>query len=383
MYQKYYSKFLAANPKTIHLTAHSHHYWPDVTLDAVIEYWMLSANMTDKKWNVILNQKVPEVQKQIAQRLNFSKPENICFAPNTHDLLLRILSCLDIRKNKKISILTTDSEFYSFQRQILILEKNHLIDVHVISQKPFSDFSQRLITELNQNNYDMLFISHVFFNSGLILENLAELVASTQLKKTIFVLDAYHSFMALPFDLKPYQNDLFYIAGSYKYAQAGEGCCFMTVPDGTKLKPLVSGWFAGFTDLENTEGTVSYPSDGYRFAGSTMDYSTLFKLNAVFKLFDDKNISITEIHTYIQKLQKIFLKELKKNNHPYLNEKYLILHDLNHHGHFFAFELPSVEICLQIKSHLEKNGILTDSRGSVLRFGFGLYLDQNFSLKIE
>ncbi|MBC7754879.1 MAG: aminotransferase class V-fold PLP-dependent enzyme [Moraxellaceae bacterium] len=376
MYKKYFSKFIKANEGIQHYAAHSHHYWPDVTLDATIEYWNDSAQMVDNKWDHILGKKVPQTQKLISEILNFSTPENICFAPNTHDLLIRIISTFE---NKKIKVLATDSEFYSFSRQAHRLSELNLIDLTLIPSQPFDNFTERFISEIQKQDYDLVFISQVFFNSGIVVEDLETIVKSVPNPKTIIMIDGYHGFMAIPTDISKIEDRVFYMSGSYKYAQGGEGCCFMTIPKGCELKPTITGWWAGFNDLENTTSVVTYPNDGYRFAGSTSDYTPLYRLHAVLKLYKDHHISVGETHAYVQRLQKNFLNELDQLKHPHLNRKNLLILDENNHGHFLAFKMPSVEICNQIKKDLLEKKITTDSRGDVLRFGFGIYQNEKIS----
>lgn len=375
MYKKYYSRFLNEHKNIQHYTAHSHHFWPDVTLEAMNEYWFMSSKYTDKKWNIILGEKVPQVQKKIASRIQFKNPENICFASSTHDLILRLISSLDFSKGK-LKVLTTDSEFYSFERQIRLLQAAHLVEVTVLPTQPFSNLSDRVIAELKKTKYDLLFISYVFFNSGIVLENIHEIAEVTTQQKTTFVLDGYHAFMALPIDLSELGDHLFFIAGSYKYAQGGEGCCFMTIPQHYDKNPLISGWYSDFKNLDSKSEIISYGNNSYRFAGASMDYCALYRLDAVLSLFEKNMITDFEIHSYVKKLQNNFLDELEKLQHPHLSKKNIILHDLNSHGHFFAFQLPSIEVCKELQKDLEHKNILTDMRGSVLRFGFGIYQNE-------
>ena len=82
MYRKHYSHFLDANPERLHFAAHSHHPWPNVTREAHIQYWDDSAREMDSKWGHIFGELIPSAQKQIAELLNLSNPQNICFAPN-------------------------------------------------------------------------------------------------------------------------------------------------------------------------------------------------------------------------------------------------------------------------------------------------------------
>ena len=102
MYKKYYSRFLQANLDVQHFASHSHHYWPDITREAQLEYWDDSAKYVDDKWAHFFTHKIPSTQKLIAENLNLTHPEQITFASNTHELLFRVLTCLDFSKKVKI-----------------------------------------------------------------------------------------------------------------------------------------------------------------------------------------------------------------------------------------------------------------------------------------
>ena len=371
MYKKYYSHFLTANPHIQHYASHSHHFWPDVTRDAGIAYWDDSAKFVDDKWNHIFSVKVPAVQKMIAEVLNLSHPEQIVFAPNTHELVYRLLTCFDPKK--KISILTTDSEFYSFDRQVNRLEEEKLVSADKIPTQPFDDFESRFIQKITENHYDMIFLSHVFFNSGMAVKNLKKIVESVKETNTMIVIDGYHGFMALPTDLSEIENRIFYIAGSYKYAQGGEGCCFLYSPPNSNERPLYTGWFAGFDSLATNGGNTDYSRDGYRFAGSTMDFSALYRLEAVLNLFKSEGLTVEKMHAHIQKLQKNFRNHLMEIDHHYLTEKNILSVDYDYHGHFLTFAMPSPEHTKALHDELKAINIWTDYRGSRLRFGFGIY----------
>lgn len=371
MYKHLYKRFLEANPAQLHFASHSHHYWPDVTREAQLQYWDDSATHVDDKWNYIFSAKVPLAQKLIAENLNLSLPSQITFAPNTHEFVFRLMSSLDW--TKKVSILTTDSEFYSFDRQVNRLAELAQFDVVKVPVAPFATFHERFEKELKSRDWNMVFLSHVFFNSGLICD-FHRLVKSAPVE-SIFVVDGYHGFMAVPTDLRAVEDRLFYLAGSYKYAQGGEGACFLHVPASTRHRPFYTGWFAELSHLSAVGNQVPYPEDGLQYAGSTMDFTALYRLIATLELFRKENLSVEKIHAWVQQNQKYFLDELEKKNHPLLNRKALIAANLNHHGHFLTFDLPSTEITQTMVTQMKAQGLHTDSRGARLRFGFGLYQD--------
>lgn len=372
MYKKYYSRFLAAQSPVLHFACHSHHYWPDVTRDAHIKYWDDSAKYVDDKWGHFFSNAIPKAQSFIAKNLNLSSGENIVFAPNTHEFVFRLLS--QFLENKTIKILTTDSEFYSFDRQINRLSEWSHVEVIKVPTQPFATFSERFIEAAQKTNFDLIFFSHVFFNSGFACDIDSILMDLKKGPHTI-VVDGYHSFMALPIDFKSHEDRVFFLAGSYKYAQGGEGGCFLHVPHGTSHRPAYTGWFAELAHLDNVSAATAYPTSAMQYAGSTMDYSAIYRLNAALELFAEDGITPAEIHAHIRNLQRVFIEEMKKNSHPLLNESTLLYYGENL-GHFLTFELPSANQTKEIVDALKDKHVITDSRGNRLRFGFGLYLSE-------
>ncbi len=372
-YKKYYQRFLAAHPNTQHYACHSHHYWPDVTRDAMLQYWDDTAALVDDKWDMMFGQKVPRVQQLIADVLNIKQPQQLVFAPNTHELLFRLLSCFDWSAGFKV--LTTDSEFHSFSRQINRLMEDPRVQVVKVPTEPYATFPQRFVDAATALQPDLVFFSQVFFNSGVVVTDLTGLV--TQLEhqcQATIAIDGYHGFMALPTDLCALEGRVFYLAGAYKYAQGGEGCCFMLVPTGNAFRPVYTGWFAEFGALAGVKSQqVGYAADGYQFAGATMDLTALYRLQAVLELFAADGLTVSAIHQHVQQLQQTFLQLLDALQHPWLNRAHLLAEDLAAHGHFFTFRGPDAGAVAELSALLKQNQIETDYRGDRLRFGFALY----------
>ena len=372
MYQHLYSRFIAANPNRQHFACHSHYFWPDVTRDAHLQYWDDSARYVDEKWAFFFEECVPQVQQKIANILNIPDPQQIAFAPNTHELLYRLMSCFDWQK--PIRVLTTDSEFHSFSRQIARMEESGQVIVDRVKTQPFDTFQQRFETAIKAHHYDLVFFSHVFFNSGVAVSDLMAIVDCVSSPDTMIVIDGYHGFMAKPTDLSQISKRAFYLAGSYKYAQGGEGACFIVAPSNSDLRPVYTGWYAEFGALsEAKSGQVQYSKTAMRFAGATMDFSALYRLRAVLTMLEAEGLSVDKIDAYIRHCQRQFLLQLEQVQHPILNIGALLQLTPDNHGHFLTFKLPSADITAQLSEHLRDNGVLTDYRGDRLRFGFALY----------
>lgn len=371
MYKKLYSRFLAAHPQELHFACHSHHYWPDVSREAHMQYWDDSCQYVDKKWEYFFSTKIPAARTRIAENLHLAQPEQIVFAPNTHEFVFRLLSSLNW--NQKVRILTTDSEFYSFDRQINRLAEFPNFEIVKVPTLPFATFDERFEKALVSADWNLIFLSHVFFNSGVSCDIVRLVNAAAS--GTPFVIDGYHGFMAVPTDLCVIQDKAFYLAGSYKYAQGGEGGCFLYVPPSIRHRPAYTGWFAELSHLTHIGQQVGYPEDALQYAGSTMDFSAVYRLNAVLDLFKKEGISVEKIHQHVEKMQNLFIEGLSGVS-PLIHEGNLLRGSSKLHGHFLTFELPSVELTVKMGQCLEVLGLKTDSRGNRLRFGFSLYHDQ-------
>lgn len=372
MFRKYYSEFLEANPNLIHMAAHSHHYWPDVAREANEESYNDAVNLIDNKWSKIIGEVVPSSQALISKMLNFSRPEDIAFASNTHEILMRLLSCFP----DQLNVLTTDSEFHSASRQFARLEELERVSITRVSADS-PDFLQEFEKEIKSGKHNFIFLSHVFFTTGkLVCANDIKKLVKARPASSVFCLDGYHSFCALPLDLSEIEDDIFYLAGGYKYAQAGEGMCFMTLPKNCELRPVDTGWFASFDSLKNSNLEVAYANNGWRFAGSTRDFTAHYRFNKIWETFFSDGHSIASMTEYIKNLQTHFL-----DNNPLLDRFYAS--DIKKVGRFLTLKTGSSALSERLYEALKGQGILTDYRGENLRFGFGLYLNQEDVKKVR
>jgi selenocysteine lyase/cysteine desulfurase len=375
--KRFYSRFLQGHTGVLHFAAHSHHFWPDVTREAQLSYWDDCAQMSDEKWNKIFGEVIPQTQKHIAHILNLKDPEQIVLAPNTHELTTRLLSLFV--GQKQLKVLTTSSEFHSWRRQFLRLSEHTGFQVEQIDASSVLHDRQKFLDEFTQalKRYpDLVFISQVFFDSGLALSisELKQLVAATP-ASSIFVIDGYHGFAALPTDLSELEGRIFYLGGGYKYAQAGEGVGFMVVPKGN-WRPAYTGWFADYAHLSLPPGAkVGYAQNAMAFMGATQDPSGFYRFNAVWNLLQNEGVSVSAIHNYVADLQKAFLHGLSQSFLKTWELKPLYLPEFSWHGHFLTYEASSIEMAEKLQTTLKQHQILIDRRGQRLRFGFGLYQD--------
>ena len=122
-----------------------------------------AARLADRKWGLIFETLIPNLQDRIARILKLPDPATIAFAPNTHEFVCRLLSALPLGRPARV--LTTDAEFHSFQRQIARLEEDGLVVVDRVAAEPAADFPARFASQAARD-VDLVFVSQVFFNSG-------------------------------------------------------------------------------------------------------------------------------------------------------------------------------------------------------------------------
>ena len=161
------------------------------------------------------------MQRAIAAVLALPDPPTIAVAPNTHDFVRRLLSALPAGATPRI--LTSDSEFYSFTRQIARLEEDGLVAVERIAAEPFASFPQRFASAARGGGHDLVYVSQVFFNSAATSGPLDDIAGAVADNDALVVFDGYHGFMAVPTALTVSAGRAFYLAGGYKYTAEPSG----------------------------------------------------------------------------------------------------------------------------------------------------------------
>lgn len=369
-----FSLTLARADAPLHFAAHSHHPWPDVTFEAQKRYWRDAAAFLDGKWAGPVEEVRARLKGRIARILNLPDPQTLVFAPNTHDFIRRLLSCLPA--DRPARLLTTDSEFYSFARQTARLEEDGLVRATRIAQEPFANFADRIASAAADAArggapYDLIFFSQTFFNSGRRIADLEAFVRAIDRPETFVVIDGYHGFLATPTDLSPIADRAFYIAGGYKYAMAGEGACFMYCPPGYGARPRDTGWFAAFSSLSGAQAGVPFPETGERFAGATYDPSGLYRLDAVLGWMERDGPDIAQAHDHCAALQQRFADELERGGAGALARDQLLADPAcDDIGRFLTFQ---TSLAGKIHKTLDARRVIVDRRGDRLRIGFGVY----------
>ena len=371
-FKRLFSKSLEADPSRLHMAAHSHHLWPDASFDGQVESWNDAARLADRKWDRIMDEVWPEAQRHVASELGTGMPGAIVFAPNTHELIVRIAAAAPRAAAGPLRVLTSNGEFHSARRQFARWAEEGDIILEQVPAEPFDSFPDRFMERSIAGGHDLIFVSQVLFASGRTFDRVDEVSKLARPEGPWVVIDGYHAFMAVEAPFGPAgAQSAFYLAGGYKYAMAGEGCAFLHAPPGFGPRPPVTGWYAEFEDLTLPPGSVGYASDAMRFMGATFDSSGLYRFNAVQRMVDREGLGTSRISGHVASLQAKAVEALQST--VFASAELLNPLDGRPHARFLAFRSPSAQRwCAQLAGR----NCIVDVRADVLRIGVGLYHDE-------
>jgi selenocysteine lyase/cysteine desulfurase len=314
---------------------------------------------------------IPAARTHIASELKLPDPNTIAFAPNTHELVVRLFSARQSRP--PLDVLTSDGEYHAFRRQAARWEEQGMVRRRIVPCEPFATFTERFLAAMQEKAPDIAFVSHVMFKSGLVFDSIEALAAFARPDGPWVVVDGYHSFMAMPVDLSRVATRLFFIGGGYKYAMAGEGAAYLHAPPGYASRPAFTGWFAEFGALEAKPGAVAYAADAMRFMGATYDPTGLYRFNAARKMLRAEGLTTAAITERIAVLRADLSERIRAGEAGRLREASIVAPAQAHvQQRFLALRHPNATAW---KAALMEHGVITDARDDVLRIGIGLYHD--------
>ncbi len=354
----HYSRFVTG--ERILLTGHSHQAWPDVARDAVLRGWDDAAAHVDDKWGLAA-EAADAVRGAVARQWG-ADPSEIALGQSTHELVTRFLSALDLRARPRV--VTTKGEFHSMRRQLRRLAEEGL-EVVWVDPEPLDTLAERLVKAVDERTAALM-CSTVLFETASVVDGLPRAAAAAHARGAEVLLDAYHAFNVVPFDLRAFEAPVFATAGGYKYAQWGEGVCFLRVPPDRERRPIYTGWFADFANLAGAQdGPIGYGERGAeRFAGSTYDPLSHYRARAVIALFDELGLDVKALRAISLRQTARILGHL---------EGYDVLtprEDARRGG----FVTVRVAAAADVVAGLRERGVFVDARGDRLRFGPAPYV---------
>jgi kynureninase len=363
----HYSAFRVA--ERLLLTGHSHQAWPDVAREGQLEAFEDAAVCVDEKWDRAFA-KAERVRDGFRRLLDEPDAE-IALAQNTHELVTRFLSALDLRRRPRL--VTSDGEFHTLRRQLARLGEEGL-EVVRLPTHPVETLAERMEAALDGRTSAVL-VSAVLFETGRIVPQLGALARACAAVRAELLVDAYHALGALPFRVREFGLEgAWIVGGGYKYLQLGEGNCFLRLPAHAEtMRPVLTGWFAEFEELaaDKRDADVAYATGGRRFAGSTYDPTSHYRAARVFAFFGEHGLTPEFLRTaYLHQTELLArcFDELDLPR-PLASRKRDV--PLEQFGGFLAIECVR---SADIAGRLADDGVLVDARGRYLRLGPAPYL---------
>lgn len=295
----------------------------------------------------------------------------VALGANTHDLVVKLLSALDLPRRRRL--VTTDGEFHSLRRQLARLAYEG-VAVVAVPAHPVATLAERLAGELDAETAAVL-VSAVLFEDARIVPHLGDLALACRDRGTELVVDAYHAVGAMPFELGPLGlHDAWVVGGGYKYLQWGEGNGYLRVPPHAwDARPVVTGWYAEFADLAapSPGRTVAYPHGAAAFASATYDPTSNYRAARVLDFFDAQGLSPPTLRASYRRQVDLLAELVDGLGLP----GDVIGRDrdtpLDAYGAFLALRCRRAE---DLRDALAARGVRCDSRGSTLRLGPAPYV---------
>jgi kynureninase len=370
---EHYSDFRVS--ERLFLTGHSHQAWPNVGRQGQLEAWQDAAEHADLKWERAFA-KAERLREGVRSLLD-DPGAPVALAPNTHELVLRLLSALPLRERPKL--VSTDGEFHTLRRQLGRLGEEGL-DVVRLPARPVQTLAERLAAEAPSAS--AVLVSAVLFEDSRIVPGLPGLAQACADAGAELLVDAYHALGCVPFTVAGLES-AWIVGGGYKYLQLGEGNCFLRLPpQADELRPAITGWYAEFDELHAEHGpsATAYPRGSMRYAGSTYDPTSHYRAARVLDFFDEQDLTQERLReSYMQqttllaeRFDELDLDDVTRSREAPLSD----------FGGFLALESARAEELSRIL--LEEAGVVTDSRGRYLRVGPAPYhSDEQLEAAIE
>ena len=364
----HYSRFRVR--QRILLTGHSHQAWPDVAFAGQQQAWLDAAEHVDDKWSRAA-ERAERVKRGFATLLG-DAAANIALGQNTHELVTRWLSALPLVERPRI--VTSDGEFHSMRRQLDRLEEEGIALIRVAA-RPVEGLAERLAHAID-NHTACVMVSSVLFETAEIVPGLDVVARACRRAGVPLLVDAYHHLNVVSFDLRSLDvEDAFVTGGGYKYCQLGEGNAFLRVPAGTRMRPVLTGWFAEFIPRGEVEGrpeagTVPYPDGADAFAGATYDPTSNYRAASVFDFFEQQALTAGRLQA-INRAQVSLLERHIAALDLDPRQIQLVAIAPERRGGFLALRTG---VAYEIVQALRARDVYVDSRGDLLRLGPAPYV---------
>jgi kynureninase len=355
------------------LSGHSHQAWPDVALEGVVGCFEDAALCVDDKWGRAFA-KAEAVRTAVGALLG-DPAADVALGQNTHELVLRFLSALDLRARRRL--VTTDGEFHTLRRQLARLGEAGL-EVVRIEAAPADTLAERLARAVDDRTAAVL-VSAVLYETARIVPGLDSLARACEAGGAELLVDVYHALGPRRVSLPELGLESAWVTGGgYKYLQLGEGNCFLRLPaQAAEMRPVLTGWFAEFDALAaepHPDRPVPYGGGASRFAGATYDPTSHYRGARVLRFFAERGLTPAVLEASYRHQVALLAREVDALDLPaevLTRDRSVSLDGL---GGFLALESPHAGA---LQRGLAAVGVSSDSRGRRLRLGPAPYLSDD------
>lgn len=363
--QPHYSKFDVAN--RLLFTGHSHQAWPDVAFDGIQEYMEMVSEQVDKKWDFGFEK--TEIMREYLREFYDDPTGRYCREQNTHVLIVSWLSALDLKNKPKI--ITTTGEFHSMFRQLRQLEDEGL-DIVYLPHQDDDQLYESISNELDENT-SAIMLSRIYYETSEVNTRLSDIAQLAKRAGVPILVDDYHGTNVVPISFqKEDLEHIYLLVGGYKYLQWGEGNCFLRYPAGCALRPVITGWFSAFEQLDHPRDNepVKFDLGNQKFATATYDPISQFRAAAVTQFFRKMGLTPEVLKNQYRSQLRFLRKLFDDRNENGSGISHANTRPIEESGGFMALRS---EHARALRAELLKEGIFTDARNDIIRIGPGPY----------
>ena len=365
----HYRRFAVAD--RLLLTGHSHQAWPDVAREGLVAAFDDAAEAVDDKWERAFAQ-ADRVRDGL--RVWFDEPRaEIALAESTHELLVRLLSGLDLG-GARPRLVASDGEFHSLRRQLDRFAEAG-IEVVRVPAEPVDSLAARMAKAVDDRTAAAL-VSTVLFGSARIVPDLERarrgVPAPRRRDRARRLPLARRHGAAGP---RPGRGRR--LGGRRRLqvpaVRRGQRLHAPARRTPTAMRPVVTGWFAEFGELTvgDRPDRVDYADGAQRFAGATYDPSSNYRAARVARFFADEGLTPAVLHASYRHQRAVLTAAFDALDLP----DDVVTRDRHTPARsfagFLALRSPSAG---RLRELLRSRGVMTDSRGEILRLGPAPYL---------